>query len=205
MTKVIVRPLAGQPAGRIPITFGQVFKRGDIKQGVQASVAGASIQADVKRKYDDGSVRFAIISMMLPAGRERSRCPVRDGLHRDSAAPLSVQAAELLKTDFDATVALNFPDGTKRSASARTLLKAAGASAKTWLAGPVATEWLLSGPLVDARGQPDPDLRVQFHVRAFAGCKAVCVAVVVENCLDTWAGNMAMTRQSRSASKAGGL
>ena len=101
-----------------------------------------------------------------------------------------MQAAELLKTDFDATVTLKFPDGTKRSASARALLKAAGTGAKTWLAGPVATEWLLVGSLVDARGQPDPDLRVQFHVRAYAGCKAVRVSVVVENCLDTWAGNI---------------
>ena len=190
VTKVIVRPIAGQPAGRIPITFGQVFKRGDIKQGVQASVPGASIQADVKRKYDDGSVRFAVISMMLPVGREAITVPMNDGVTAQLAAPLPVQAAELLKTDFDATVTLKFPDGTKRSASARTLLKAAGTSAKTWLAGPVATEWLLSGSLVDARGQPDPDLRVQFHVRAYAGCKAVRVAVVVENCLDTWAGNI---------------
>ena len=56
-----------------------------------------------------------------------------------------MQAADLLQTDFDATVTLRFPDGVERSASARELLRVAGPDAKTWLAGPVATEWLLDG------------------------------------------------------------
>jgi hypothetical protein len=76
------------------------------------------------------------------------------------------------------------------NASARNLLQTAGADAKTWLSEPVVTEWLLDGILVGTDGTADPDLRVQFHVRAFAGCNAVRVAVVVENCLDTWAGNI---------------
>jgi hypothetical protein len=101
-----------------------------------------------------------------------------------------VQVSDLLGTDFDAMVTLVFPDGVERSASARQLLKAAGPDAKTWLAGPVVTEWLLDGMLLGPDGQPDPDLRVQFHVRAYAGCRAVRVSVVVENCLDHWAGNI---------------
>ena len=80
VTKVIVRPIAGQPAGRIPITFGQVFKRGDIKQGVLARAPGASIQADVKRKYDDGSIRFAVISSSCPLAAKRSTVPISDGV-----------------------------------------------------------------------------------------------------------------------------
>jgi hypothetical protein len=186
----MLRPPAGQTLRDTPVTFGQVFRQGDIKQGVLASAVRASVQADVKRKYDDGSVRFAIISLQLPELLGETPVTLRDGIREQLALPAPVQSTELLKTDFEARVTLKFPDGTERSASARELLTAAGANAKTWLAGPVVTEWLLDGTLNGADGQPDPDLRVQFHVRAYAGCKAVRVSVVVENCLDTWAGNI---------------
>lgn len=190
VARVTLRAPAGQPAKGVAVTFGQVFKKGDIKQGVLVSVQNAQTQADVKRKYGDGSVRFAIISLMIPELDRQMAVALSDGVAPQLATPLPVQAADLLKTDFDATVALKFPDGAVRSASARKLLEAAGAHARTWLAGPVATEWLLDGTLDDKDGKPDPDLRVQFHVRTYAGAKAVRVAVVVENCLDTWAGNI---------------
>ena len=190
VTTVTLRPRAGQPAKGVPITFGQVFKKGDIKQGVLVGAPGASVQADVKRKYDDGSVRFAVISVMVPELAGETAVALGDGVGAPAAGPLPVQAADLLKTDFGATVTLRFPDGAERSASARKLLEAAGAGARTWLAGPVATEWLLDGLPMDKDGKADPDLRVQFQVRAYAGCKAVRVSVVVENCLDTWAGNI---------------
>jgi hypothetical protein len=188
--QVTLRPPAGQPLRDVPVTFGQVFKKGDIKQGVLPSVPRASVQADVKRRYDDGSVRFAVISLRLPELDGDTTVAIRDGVQDQLAKPMPVLAADLLKTDFDAAVTLTFPDGAKRSASARALLTSAGPKAKTWLAGPVVTEWLLDGTLDGPDGQPDPDLRVQFHVRAYAGCKHIRVSVVVENCLDTWAGNI---------------
>ena len=190
VTKVTLREPSGGPAQKVPVTFGQVFKKGDLRQGVLVSAPGAAVQADVKRKYDDGSVRFAVISLVLPELDGEATVALRDGVRPQLASELPVQAAELLKTDFDAVVKLKFPDGTERSASARALLKAVGPEAKTWLAGPVVTEWLLAGTLLCKDGTPDPDLRVQFHVRAYARCKAVRVSVVVENCLDTWAGNI---------------
>jgi hypothetical protein len=190
VTTVTLRPPAGRPAKGVPITFGQVFKKGDIKQGVLVGAPDASVQADVKRKYDDGSVRFAVISVMMPELAGETAVALGDGALAQEATPRPVQAADLLKTDFDAAVTLRFPDGAERSASARKFLEAAGAGARTWLAGPVATEWLLDGVPADKDGKADPDLRVQFQVRAYAGCKAVRVSVVVENCLDTWAGNI---------------
>jgi hypothetical protein len=205
VTKVVVRGPSGGPVRHVPLTFGQVFKQGDIRQGVLPSAAGAAVQADVKSKYDDGSVRFAVISLMLPELNGETTVTLSDGIRPQLGSELPVQAAALLATGFDARVRLKFPDGTERSASARELLRAAGRDAQpphpqplsrrergeiTWLCGPVASEWILSGPPVGKDGKPDPDLRVQFHVRAYAGCKAVRVSVVLENCLDTWAGNI---------------
>ena len=46
-TRVILRNSADQPVHDVPITFGQVFKKGDIKQGVVVKADGAIGQADV--------------------------------------------------------------------------------------------------------------------------------------------------------------
>jgi len=192
VTTVTLRNLGNQPAKDTPITFGQVFRKGDVKRGVRVNAGNAMGQADIKRRYDDGSVRFAVISLLSPemaAGGEAT-VELADSITEPSTQSVLVEPGELLNTDFEATVTLTFPDGQQPSARARQFLDQAGKKARPWLSGPVASEWLLQGPLLDRSGQPDPDLRIQFQVRAYRGCKAARVSVVVENCLDTWAGNI---------------
>jgi hypothetical protein len=190
---VILRNPGTQSASETPVTFGQVFKKGDLKQGLRVSAGNQIGQADIKRRYDDGSVRFAVISLLSPAMAAGGEATVELSESATGASPQTapVRPADLLETDFDAKVTLSFPDGQQRSAQARPLLEQTGEKVRTWLSGPVASEWLLDGPLLDQSGLPDPDLRVQFQVRAYRGCKAARVSVVVENCLDTWAGNVA--------------
>ncbi len=190
---VEVRNLSGAPLTGAPVTFGQAFKRGDIRDGIAVRIGEKALpaQVDVKRRYDDGSVRFAVISAVidtLPADGKVSLA-LSNGKPPQPAAA-AVSRADLLKTDFDAVVALKFPDGAVRSASARRLLEQAGDAARVWLQGPVAMEWLLSGPLLDAGGKADEDLSVRFQVRAYAGCRLVRISVAVENCWDGWAGNI---------------
>lgn len=191
VTRVVVRNPGAVAVLETPLSFGQVFKRGEIQAGVRGGPGLKGFQADIKRKYDDGSVRFAVISVVCPglaAGAEAT-IELADGKGVPSTAAV-IQPSDLLRTDFDAVVSLTFPDGTRRSASAREWLQRAGPAARTWLSGPVASEWLLEGTLTDASGQADPDLRVQFQVRAYQGGKSARVSVVVENCLDTWAGHI---------------
>jgi len=118
----------------VPVTFGQVFRRGDITGGVAVSMGGKGLlaQIDLKRHHDDGSVRFGVISAVLeelPAGGKLV-------LDLADAKPAGLQKAavspdDLLRTEFDAVVRLSFPDGSTRSLSARRLLKQAGDRAKT--------------------------------------------------------------------------
>ncbi|MBN2474710.1 MAG: hypothetical protein JXB62_08885 [Pirellulales bacterium] len=177
----------------VPVSFGQAFKRGDVGHGVGVRFEGRSLpaQVDVRRHHEDGSIRFAVVSLVLdklPAG-ETATLALTDGEPSAPGRPF-VSAAELLGTDFDATVTLTFPDGKVRSVSARELLRRTDAETATWLRGPTATEWLLSGPPTDSDAARDEDLTVQFQVRAYAGGKRVRTSVVVENCRDDWAGNI---------------
>ena len=190
---VEVHNLSDAPLANVPVTFGHVFKRGEMTDGIVARLGGKplAVQADVKRLHDDRSVRFAVVSAHLPQVAARGKVTL--ALENGALAPATfapVTRGDLLKTGFDTVVTLTFPGGAVRKASARKMLEEAGEGAETWLHGPVATEWLLSGPLTDANGNADEDLSVQFQVRAYAGCKRVRVSIVVENCWDTWAGNV---------------
>ncbi len=200
--RVVVRNLSDDAAKDSPVTLGQAFRKGDFARGVRADRDGRDLpaQVDVKRRHPDGSVRFAVLTVLLddlPAGKE-AVLTLKPG---DVLPPGDdVSAAELLKTGFDALLTLRFPDGAVRTASARKLLEKQGKDSAPWLRGPLVSEWILSAPPADAQGKPDEDLNVQFHVRAYRGAKLARVSVVVENCWDTWAGNI---RYDASLSLAG--
>jgi hypothetical protein len=191
---VEIRNTSGARLADIPVTFGQAFPRGAVgkDQEVQIVPADMTAQVDRKRHHEDGSLRFAVVSVKvpdLPAGGAL-KLTLRGGPRTPRPAAKLVAAGDLLAAGFDAAVTLRFPDGAMRSISARKLLEAAGDRAVTWLRGEVATEWLLAGPPVDANGKPDEDLEVRFQVRAYAGGKRARVSVAVESCSDGWAGNI---------------
>jgi len=191
--RVAVLNRSSQPAASVPVTFGQAFRKGQFRETVRVSAASRVLpaQVDVKRRYDDGSIRFAVISAVLDRMGPGEEIGI-DLAPGGAAAERDVPAAapDLLDPDFDAVVALRFPDGTLRTASARKLLERAGTKRAQWLRGPVAAEWLLAAPPEDEAGKPDEDLCVRFQVRAFRGTSRVRVSVAVENCWDTWAGNV---------------
>ncbi len=191
--RVVVVPEAGAVVtGRIPVTFGVAFRAGDVPRGrTVAARGGLPLQVDVKRRHPDGSVRFAVLSTVLadlPAGGVRldPAAAAAGGEDRPAADP----AGRLLEAGFDAVVDFRFPGGTSAAASARKMMEAGKGRLRTWLSGPIATEFLLEGPPVDAQGRPDEDLNVIFQVRVYEGCEGAWVSVNVENCWDSWAGNI---------------
>ncbi len=171
----------GSAQSNVPVTFGQVFKPGDVPAG---AVVGArigstalAVQVDKKAAHADGSLRHAVISTLVPSlasGGSQVITLTNSGSAPSGTAP-SVSA--VLGTAFDTTINLNI-GGTPYTASARALLSG---TPSTWLQGPKATEWLLSAPLRNASGAAHPHLQARFHVRAYEGLQAVRVEAVVEN------------------------
>jgi hypothetical protein len=171
----------------VPVTFGQVFGVGQLSssQQLQARLAdGASVpvQADIKARHPDGSVRHAVVSLVL-AHLPRAR-PAVIGLFAagaKGAAPAAGQRAALPGKELDARVDARL-DGKTWSAQLRPLLE--GDKAALWLDGPVAREWLLSAPLRDAEGRPHPHLAARFAVRWYPLLAKARIDVTVEN---SWA------------------
>jgi len=164
----------------VPVTFGQVFKTGDIPRGttLTATIDGRplTLQVDPKATNPDGSLRHAVLTAVVPSLSGRARLPL--ALSAQSVSPPkaeSIALSQLLATDYDANISLNI-GGKLYKASARKLLEAASAThackawdkiCNVWLSGPLASEWVVNGPVTASNGA-SPNLRVYFAVRAYS-------------------------------------
>ncbi|MEJ7805135.1 MAG: hypothetical protein WKG03_04350, partial [Telluria sp.] len=170
---------------RVPVTFGQVFAPGqvDAAHTISAKLRDGStvaLQVDAKARHADGSLRHAILSATLPRlGAGLSQKLYLTQTSATATAPAATPAA-LLDAGFSASVSIDL-DGTTYSAAADKLLQSG--RRQSWLAGPVANEWLVAAPLTTAQGAVHPHLVARFAVRAF-GNKQARVDVTLEN---SWA------------------
>lgn len=173
--------LSAQSQSSVPLTFGQTFAPGAVPAGqtLALTIDGAPtpLQVDPKATHGDGSLRHAVLTTILPSLAANAGLP----LSLTTTSPgigSPIAASALLATSFDSIVTATL-GGTAYRASARELLQAD--SNRTWLAGPLVTEWLVSAPLRTAGGQAHPHLTARFAIRAYQGLQHVRVDVAVEN------------------------
>lgn len=188
--------LSGRDRTDVPITFGHIFKQGDVPQGVflQAIInhQPVPLQVDRKAAHGDGSLRHAVITIDVPhmLGSGKRGITLVRGSHVSDAGAVTLN--DLLATSFDAQVTVDV-GGHIYTASARNLLEKArakgscipwGKQCNLWLHGSLVSQWNVSTPLRSPDGH-SPLLSVRFYVRAYAGkpIDRVRVNVVVEN---TW-------------------
>ncbi|MGH8116926.1 MAG: hypothetical protein ACREPJ_06425, partial [Rhodanobacteraceae bacterium] len=185
----------------VPVTFGQVFKDGDVPKGASliATLDGkpVTLQVDPKATNPDGSLRHAVITVTIPTLRGHAKLPL--AISSQSSSPPSVASdpislSQLLATGYDTKISLDL-EGKAYTASARALLQAAdsansckpwGTQCNVWLSGPLASEWVVNGPVVGAEGTKNPNLNIYFAIRAYAGATPGTVGpvrtdIIVEN------------------------
>src|SRR5690625_523503 len=147
--------MAEQSQTHVPVTFGQVFKSGDVAGDatLTATLDGhpVALQVDAKATNPDGSLRHAVLTAMIPSLPEGANLPLTLSTSPAPATPqrnARVTLSQLLATDYDATVSLEL-GATTYTADARTLLKAAldAGTCKAW--NRHCNVWL-SGPLTGA-------------------------------------------------------
>lgn len=73
----------------VPLTFGQPFKAGDLPKGSRLSArdnqGSVPLQMDEESSYDDGSIRFAVLSTQIANFKPRERRVIN--LYKDMSAP----------------------------------------------------------------------------------------------------------------------
>ena len=182
--KLLLVSSANTTQTSLPITFGETFSLGEIPAGtsIQARLSNGSsvpLQLDAKAKHPDGSLRHGIFSLVLPrldAAKTETLVLTKEASTTTTTSNVSLEA--LLNAGFSAQVNVVVA-GKTYSLPVDSLLRSGSYS--TWLRGPVASEWIVSGPLKTADGAEHPHLSARVSVRFYAGTNKARVDVTVEN------------------------
>jgi hypothetical protein len=145
------------------VTFGQALPRGAAKGGLR--LGELETQTDVKTRWPDGSIRFAIVSAKVrtPGAYQAVAVPQAEG----GFNPKIPKAMVRFRIDSEVWVA-DLPDKPSND---------------VWLNGPLVREWRVAMSPTGPKGSTHPFLRVIFDVRAYNDGQAR-LDVTVENTLD---------------------
>lgn len=170
----------------MPVTFAQPFKFGVLPTAGANVVLRASdnstvpCQLDVRVSNEDGSVRHAVISAILPslAGNESKTYTIERAAA--PATPTPAVVSDFVGLDSVVTITQG---ATVYTLSVATLL----AGTKTnWLSGNVVSEWEVSGIPKTAGNVEHPHIHVRAHVRGYKGQNKARIDLSIEN---DWAWN----------------
>jgi len=194
----------GAAQSRYPLQFGQVFEPGRIPSFPQVQVNGEAIptQADVKLRHPDGSVKHAILSVLLPSLPANGSLTLAF-INQVSGNNIPLDVAGMLDTafDFDAVLEVSNPTlspGRETQISARSMLREAKtcvddvtknptALCAYWTKGSIATTVILADHSPRRSydfGLTTDDLRPVrpiFHVTFWPGINKVRVRFIGEN------------------------
>ncbi|QQR92272.1 MAG: hypothetical protein IPJ89_03895 [Candidatus Iainarchaeum archaeon] len=175
-----------------PVQVGRPFIQGAYPLGTwpQVVVNGVPVQTqvDVKNRWPDGSMKFAVISFILSSlsvGETKTITfqSISDSSYQSSTGNvLFFSTAMLNNFNFDATIDL-VSGGVTQSASARTMLQN-NSVAKTWLSGPVVTSLVLADHSAnrqyDLGWDPFKSFRPIFNVSFWPGINKYYVMYIGE-------------------------
>lgn len=175
----------GEAHARFPVQIGRPFVKGEIRQGysVEAVIAGKPVptQVDVKQRWNDGSVKHAILAFIVDAVPARSTVTValRPAANRPVGGVALTRAQMLLpEFDFDAQMEIG-----GISASARAMLEQN--DYQNWTSGPIATSIILADHSVNRKYDIGAAaVRPIFHATFWPSLRKVRVRFIGENALN---------------------
>jgi hypothetical protein len=181
ITNVSISSTNSNTQTNVPITFGQVFKEGDVKitEGLVGKLTDGTViplQFNIKATHDDGSVRHAIISGIIPTVTASAINIDLVKTDNNISTPL-VTPVDLINQGFKAGVTIKI-SGVDYTVNAEDLLKDKSVE---WLSGRYANEWIVSAPLKDSAGNLHPHLHVRFAIRYYSEVQKAKVDFSIEN------------------------
>ena len=135
-----------------PLQFGRPFLRGAIGNFPRVLIDGVPIetQADIKNRYPDGSVKFAVIALVIPSlpPGKVVRLTFANETNANNAPLSRDEMLDPRKFGFDAAMSLAAPGQAPQTASARDML--AHGAYRLWTSGPVAQTVEIADDTADA-------------------------------------------------------
>lgn len=164
ITYVTIESTSDHDQTNVPVTFGQVFCSGDLPKGKGLKDA----QIDVKATHPDGSVRHAVVSLIVPKLEKKANLQF-DLLPSGVEMPTLVNAVVKPSLELVIQGKRYKPGGYQNN--------------RVWLNGHTALEMGWTVPLVDDNGSAHPHLHARFGSRVYRE-NIARIEVVIEN---TWA------------------
>ena len=183
-----------------PLQIGRAFLQGEIPN--MPTFAGLMTQADVKNRYPDGSVAFAVLSTLVASIPTSSPTVLRILDSRAAGAGavagnIPLTQSQMLDPSYGFDAQLTAVNGANSgSASARTML--AAGKYTTWTAGPIAQTIILTDDTgfsydISLDGGASHSLHPRFVATFWPTTKQVQVRLIAENCRTDAAQDLAYT------------
>lgn len=187
-----VEETSGSSQTNRPISVARVFKQGEIANFAQAVLNGTTVltQCDVKSRWPDGSLKFAIVSLVLPSLAANSSVTVGFQNQPTGNNTGYLTQAELLDPAFDFDGEINITGAVGHTISARTILGTG--DFRYWLQGPIVTAVIIEDRSqarsfdVNSDGGSGNPLHPIFEAWFYPQNHAVQLGYTLEN---TWASS----------------
>ena len=190
---IVIHNTSGGTITNRPVSISRPFRRGEIASCVAASVGGtpATTQTDVKNRWPDGSLKFAIVSWVVPSIVSGGSVSVDFTNQATCNNAGFLDEAGMLAAGYNFDVDLTLTGAATRAISARTILDAA--SFRYWLQGPVVTSVIIEDRTAARAydvdfGDASKALHPIFEARFYPQGSKVEVGATVEN---VWASTTA--------------
>ena len=192
ITRVTISEKSGTTTNDYPLSFGHVFRRGDIPPGRSVEVVSGGIslpsQFDVKSTYPNGSVRHAVISVRIP--QMMANTDMTLSLVRASGSNgQGMDKTEILATDIGAQIELTGLSGSGYGGDLTADLRQAISELgyfNYWLRGDVCSEIIVRQDLNNS-------LNALWEVRFYPGTPYIRISHTIENINVNFRGNINYT------------
>ncbi|GAA4279233.1 T9SS type A sorting domain-containing protein [Aquimarina mytili] len=141
--KLIITEINNVTTNKYPVQIGRPFVKGEITDFPEAVIDGTTIltQADVKNRYEDGSVKFAIISFLIPTLEANASVTVTFQ-NQVSGQNIPLTKQQMLDSSYDFDAVIELINGGVVNASARQMLQ--NNDYVYWTQGPIATTVIIA-------------------------------------------------------------
>jgi hypothetical protein len=180
---------SGSTQASRPVSVPRPFRQGEIMNYAQASVDGAPVltQCDVKNRWPDGSLKFAIVSFVIPNLPARGSVTVSFSNQTTGNNSGFLTQQDMLGASFDFDATIQMDGAVRRTVSAAQMVS--GGYFRYWLQGPIVTAAIIEDR-TPARafdqdfGDGSKALHPIFEAWFYPQSGAVKVGYTIEN---TWA------------------
>ncbi len=199
---------SGAAISNYPFQFGRPFVDGAIANEPQVLINGqpAVTQADVKNRYPDGSVEFAVIAVVIPT-LPATGSSILTFQNQTASNNTPLTQAQMLDPgyNFDPVMTLSPLSGPNQRTSGRSMLQ--NGDYKLWTSGPVAQTIMLADDTTARKydigfGDGYHPFRPRFYATFWPATHQVFVRAIGENGLSTEIEDLAYKLNLTSSGKA---